>query len=300
MHTTGLIASASLFLPAILHAETWTVDDSGKADFTTIQGAVDAASSGDEIVVLPGTYHGEGDSVVNMLGKAIHLRSASGPEVTVIQGDGFRRGVVCNTDETPETVIDGFTFTKCFSHAGAAVRCYFSSPTITNCIMTGNRASWIGGAIHVYESDAVITNCLMSGNDADMGGGIYCQKWSYPIISGCTIANHHVQNTGGGIRTNQSWPFISDSHFCDNDPHHISGNWNDDGGNTFANECELPCPADFDGNEHVNIMDLLSVIDAWGTCEGCEEDLTGPDGYPDGTVGIYDLLAVIAQWGGCP
>ncbi len=32
-------------------ADTWTVDDDGKADFDNIQAAVDAASDGDEIVV---------------------------------------------------------------------------------------------------------------------------------------------------------------------------------------------------------------------------------------------------------
>ena len=37
-------------------AETWTVDDDGKADFNNIQDAFDNANDGDEIVVMPGTY----------------------------------------------------------------------------------------------------------------------------------------------------------------------------------------------------------------------------------------------------
>ena len=37
-------------------ADTWTVDDDGKADFNNIQAAIDAASNGDEIIVAPGTY----------------------------------------------------------------------------------------------------------------------------------------------------------------------------------------------------------------------------------------------------
>ena len=33
---------------------TWAVDDDGKADFDNIQAAVDAASDGDELIVMPG------------------------------------------------------------------------------------------------------------------------------------------------------------------------------------------------------------------------------------------------------
>ena len=43
-------------------ADTWTVDDDGKADFVNIQAAVDAASIGDEIVVMPETNSGNHDS----------------------------------------------------------------------------------------------------------------------------------------------------------------------------------------------------------------------------------------------
>ena len=48
-------------------AEVWSVDDDGKADFDNIQAAVDAAGNGDEIVVMPGTYTGTGDQVVDMI-----------------------------------------------------------------------------------------------------------------------------------------------------------------------------------------------------------------------------------------
>ncbi len=49
---TGLVIGA---LSSSAFATTWTVDDGGKADFDNIQAAVDAASSGDEILVMPGT-----------------------------------------------------------------------------------------------------------------------------------------------------------------------------------------------------------------------------------------------------
>ena len=50
-----------------VQADTWTVDDDGKADFNNIQAAVDAASDGDTINVAPGTYTHDTGEVVFML-----------------------------------------------------------------------------------------------------------------------------------------------------------------------------------------------------------------------------------------
>jgi bacillopeptidase F len=53
--------------------------------------------------------------------------------------------------------------------------------------------------------------------------------------------------------------------------------------------------ADLDGDGSVGILDLLALLDAWGTDPGGPPDFDG-----DGTVGINDLLALLADWGPCP
>ena len=58
------------------------------ADYVTIQDAVDVAVNGDEIIVAPGIHVGSGDTVVDMLGKKIKLRSSGGAATTVIDGQG--------------------------------------------------------------------------------------------------------------------------------------------------------------------------------------------------------------------
>jgi pectin methylesterase-like acyl-CoA thioesterase len=58
----------SLCLTSTALATTWTVDDDGKADFNTIQAAIDAASNGDEIMVMEGMYY---EHDINTLGKSI-------------------------------------------------------------------------------------------------------------------------------------------------------------------------------------------------------------------------------------
>lgn len=53
------------------------------------------------------------------------------------------------------------------------------------------------------------------------------------------------------------------------------------------------CPADINGDSLVNVVDLLAVINAWGSGGG-PADVNG-----DGVVNVGDLLAVINAWGAC-
>lgn len=55
-HSSLRAAFAALFASPAALATTWTVDDSGGADFTTISAAVAAAVDGDVLVVRPGSY----------------------------------------------------------------------------------------------------------------------------------------------------------------------------------------------------------------------------------------------------
>lgn len=53
----------------------------------------------------------------------------------------------------------------------------------------------------------------------------------------------------------------------------------------------IAADVDFDGT--VGVLDLLSVINAWGVCDGCPQDINC-----DGLVNVSDLLEVIAEWRG--
>jgi bacillopeptidase F len=63
----------------------------------------------------------------------------------------------------------------------------------------------------------------------------------------------------------------------------------------MALEAGSECTADIDGDGSVGILDLLTLLDAWGENPGHPADLDG-----DGNVGINDLLMLLADWGPCP
>jgi len=168
------------------------------ADQPTIQAGIEAAEAGDTVLVAPGTF----TETIDFLGKAIAVRSDGGEEVTVI--DGARAGTVVTftNQEGAESIIDGFTIRNGDARFGGGIFCNASSPTITNCILSGNNVSHYGGAIFCSSSSPANTNCNLSENSADYGGGIYCIS-SFPTIRGCTISNN-TADYGGGIWCNYS------------------------------------------------------------------------------------------------
>lgn len=55
-----------------------------------------------------------------------------------------------------------------------------------------------------------------------------------------------------------------------------------------------PCPADLNGDDGVDVQDLLLLLGAWGPCKACDADLNS-----SGSVDVQDLLILLANWGPC-
>jgi parallel beta-helix repeat protein len=99
----GLLSGMLIAAPvAAAAATTWYVDDSGGADFTTIQAAVDAASTGDTIIVRDGTYV---ENVV--VTKSLVIQSQNGRATTIVQAADPAVEVFYIL--ASNVVIDGFT-----------------------------------------------------------------------------------------------------------------------------------------------------------------------------------------------
>lgn len=78
----------------------------------TIQAGVNAAASGDTVLVAPGIYRGYENKRVSFYGRDIKLLSESGPASTLIDVEGYLepdQAFRIEHEETPAAVIDGFT-----------------------------------------------------------------------------------------------------------------------------------------------------------------------------------------------
>ena len=164
--------------------------------YTTIQWAVDMADPGNVIVVSPGTYTGAGNRDVVLRGKTITVRSTDPQNLavvasTVIDCQGsvgeFHRGFYVHEGEGPDTMIAGFSITGAYRTGvwpdwGGGIFCYDASPTIWNCRLYGNTATY-GGGLCFSESDSLVLGCTTFDNT---GMGIL-YSGSDLTVTNCTI-----------------------------------------------------------------------------------------------------------------
>ncbi|MCB9898186.1 MAG: hypothetical protein H6825_09305 [Planctomycetes bacterium] len=133
---TILVASIGAMLATQLHADVLTVDDSGGADFTTIQAAVDAAVDGDFVFVRDGTYQ-----AFTIDDKALTVVIDPDSTLGAVQVDGGPSSVK-NLSSSRTVVLSFLRFVGAFSkptdeHPGLVVRDCAGSVRVQACQVWG-------------------------------------------------------------------------------------------------------------------------------------------------------------------
>ncbi len=192
------------------------------AQYATIQAAINAAVSGDTILVSAGVYSGAGNTALTFGGKILTLRSAASAGQTTIQCTPTVRGISFESGEDERCVLDGFTI----AGGVGGIFCTRSGPTIRNCIITGhvtnggvylfqrsrpiisncsivgNAGGALGGGVYCgLGSNPLLINTVIAGNTATNGGGVFCDRTSRPTLRNCTIARNNASTRGGGLAT---------------------------------------------------------------------------------------------------
>jgi predicted outer membrane repeat protein len=208
------VGLALLFLSQIATAATIHVP----ADYPTIQQAINASTSGDLILVAPGTYHEH--ILWSGLQTGVKLHSESGAAVTIVDGGGTNF-VLNAVNLGAGSEIVGFTFQNGSAGHGGGLLIENSSPLITDNVFHNNFAVK-GGGIYLEGSPAQILRNEFSanavpGSGGGTGAGLFCDFASPAHIEDNVFSG----NQGGGV-VSEADVVILNNRFL--------SNVNDDGG----------------------------------------------------------------------
>jgi hypothetical protein len=180
-----------------------------------IQAAIDESSSGDTVLVYPGTYR----EFVNFDGKSVSVISADGPGVTAIDGADHATTVVFDDHERPGALLQGFTVEH--GDPGGISIGAGASPTIRNDVITANEACADGAGIEIDDGAPLISHNTISGNVAVggcwgyvPGGGIYADGGAATIVGNEITDN--AMDAGAGIAVVSGRLTIEDNVIEDN------------------------------------------------------------------------------------
>jgi hypothetical protein len=189
--TVCVVALGLLLCAAGAATATIRVNWNGSADYTTIQAGMDAAATGDTVVVASGTYYIT--DPISYGGKEILLHSEFNPESTIIDCQNVTNAVLFD-GEGEDAKLLGFTIRNGNASYGGAINCVGgAAPMISGCVIE-NCTAVRGGGLYVHSSPVTVLDTEITGCEgSEFGGGIYCFDSSGASFMGLVIG----ENTGG-------------------------------------------------------------------------------------------------------
>jgi hypothetical protein len=173
-------------------------------DYASIQAALNACVAGDSVLVAPGVYY---ENLVWPQIDGISLCGTGSRDNTIIDASAQGRalgflGDWQNPVITADTYVANLTFRNGYGNLnGAGIYCGYSSPTISNCIITRNQTSGpyvgSGGGFYCYFSSPQLNNVIIAKNSGYSGGGVHIDPSSSPVFNNCIIADNTLSSPGG-------------------------------------------------------------------------------------------------------
>jgi predicted outer membrane repeat protein len=269
------LALVWLALATAAPAETIRINPDGDGDFPNLQLAIDAAKSGDTIVLEEGIYTGWGNRDVRFAPKTLTVRSRdpNSPAVvanTIVDAEGTQRVLFFFAgDDEPASeahlILAGLTIRNGFDNgSGGAVWWEEGALEVINCTFENNRIDSWGGAVACRNSRARFTGCTFTGNTSDiMHGGAIHSKDSQIDLTRCSFE----ANNGSALETFECQVTVTQCDFQDNkgqDGGAIYSRANTDpaSGSLAVSRCAFHTNAASDSGGALHLYALRATVDA--------------------------------------
>ncbi|MGQ9627417.1 MAG: right-handed parallel beta-helix repeat-containing protein [Anaerolineae bacterium] len=201
--------------------------------YSSVQAAVNAASTGDVIKVAAGTYTGinnsGGSTQVLYINKTVTVSGGytttnwdtPDPSVNLTILDAQGQGRVIYIVGSISPVIEGLRITGGQKDFGGGVFVDYAAPTLRNNQVYNNSATGHqysgGGGMYLHESAATLSNNTFTGNTAGWsGGGLQLHKSPATLINNTITSNTASSGFGGGIHLSYSDATLTGNTFTFN------------------------------------------------------------------------------------
>ncbi len=239
-------------------------------EYATIQGAVDAAQTGDVIQVAPGTYHEN----IQIVARDVTLQStdADDPNVTartIIEGNGVDP-VVKLQSTAGQCTLAGLTIRR----GGTGLWCSGGQPVIRSCRIVENA----GPGIELLNgAKPSLDHCIIAANS---GYGLKLPRGGSATLVNCTI----TQNLSGGLSGGA--PAVRNSILYFNGPSQ-TGPENVSSGALVTCSC---VQGGFTGAGNIGIDPLFACLGRWTDANDASRPI------PAWVPGDYHLQSEAGRW----
>ncbi len=203
-----------------------TGDGSEAKPFATIQHGIDRASSGDTVLVHPGTYVENIDFTgKNVVVGSLFVTTGNQDYIqqTVINGNRADHVVNFVGGETAAARLSGLTITNGYAHGAAApesqgggIFCDHSNPTLTYLRVSDNECTQEGAGLYFNGCTPTIQNVTVTNNRAGTGGGGMRFSSGSPILENVVVAHNTAGTGGAGIQFYHANATVTNALIADN------------------------------------------------------------------------------------